>query len=522
MYFCTADADITLLDQLISQETLDMTVTNKADLTGRNALHLALLELTVKEQAAPIVSKHVSNFALNVLKCPEFNVNGKDIQGISPLLYILNYSSWENISVPMDIVKGILHHPLYRVNQQYFDGYVDLLKAAQKLPSLISIKVIEELLNLDSLNVNVLDNKGTALRYIQSVSSSKKSDNKLKQKLRQLILKLIKHESYQDKNQDLLWAAGNCYWGLVEDLLTLPEINVNSTISACKDVKSNGYIGLSPHKSIIKIPHCVKGMTLLHIACKYADKDLAALCKFLQNEEINVNIQDNEGNTALMYAVKHQGPFVVQGILNHPSECDLSLKNHESQTVHDILASLEEVNKDVKTLLKEFRNTNSDHQVSDVVDGQRLKDRSKSVVDFREIKLIKTMRKATSFDVLDEDDEEFEEPTLASVLRMRRKSSIAINQLYQRKLVGNQSFLCENLSPKEVVQNLLKSQVISAKMGEEILSAETRRHIVLKMMSVLLVSGANTYSHFVSALRLTGQGYIADELEQFDPVESIF
>lgn len=508
------NVDFGLLDQLLRNPALDKKVLNTVNLAGRNILHLILQEYSSKTEKEGRY-QNMDNFTHEILSYSHLNVSAKDIEGKSPVCYTLNSGEGR---IPLDIIRKIISHEKYMPNQTYYDGYVDVLRSAQKLPAPVPVTVLSLLLDLEHLDVMVADAKGTILRYVQRaiMESSNNSDNtKLSAELKEIQKKLINHRSFDvnkvfnGKSNDLIWAAGNGYWELAEELFQLSNVDVNTRIGSCTDVKDSGTFVKSK---------CTKGMTVLHVACKYSDKSSNVVCKLLQHDKVDVNIQDSDGHTCLMYAVQHQSLYAVQAILSHPSICDINLKNSQGETVLDIVQKSDSnIDPMIVSIIRQgekFVNTK----------GVKRWGSSRSLDCLLNDDQSTTSDLCKSMDVLDVclDEVDIEEKkTIQNRSRNKQQTSqsMTISDLHHRKLLGNQSFLCEHLSPHEIILHFQKVHIMNREAANSILGAGTRRNIVLKLLSLLLKSSSVFYMQFLGALKLTGQGYIAEELETFDPVD---
>ena len=76
--------------------------------------------------------------------------------------------------------------------------------------------------------------------------------------------------------------------------------------------------------------------TLLH---KCALENAPAMFTLLLDvDKLDMNIQDDDGNTALMYAVHHMDVKVMARLLHNP-QCDVTLLNNKHQSVVDVMTA---------------------------------------------------------------------------------------------------------------------------------------------------------------------------------------
>jgi ankyrin repeat protein len=89
-------------------------------------------------------------------------------------------------------------------------------------------------------------------------------------------------------------------------------------------------------------------MTALHFA---ADKGFDAIVKILVEYGANVNSQDSDGQTPLMYAIICSYQRVIDVLLSS-SAIDLSLTNEDGDSVWDLVANDEEMLTQLKDIEK--------------------------------------------------------------------------------------------------------------------------------------------------------------------------
>ena len=341
------DSKLGILHQLLKFQSLDKTLVNSTDKQGRTVLHLAILQNTFQAHKSHRYSK-IQQLLTEILGNQQLDVNLEDDDGETAFLY-LQKAPMKLVST--DLVEKLIHHSSYKPNEIHLTGSVDIVQVAHQLPE--AAPIMKSLLDLEQLDVNQMDKSlnqsitateikvVTALRYIQKLHKEA-SSQEIREILRQLHCMVLSHPSYSvnllypDGTTDLIWAAGNCGPQLLVRLLAIPSVDINAVVrdGLIEQPKMIRYRSVA---TVIK-PMYKRGMTALHVACRYSDNN-TTVYQILEHPSVDVNIQDSEGYTALMYAIQYKNAGVVKAILGHQTACNLTLKNKHFQTAFDLAST---------------------------------------------------------------------------------------------------------------------------------------------------------------------------------------
>ena len=107
----------------------------------------------------------------------------------------------------------------------------------------------------------------------------------------------------------------------------LPEISFSSVGHATQSGRIDEALELIRQGADPNAKHSCRGMSALHIATINGNKDVVML---LQARDIDINIQDKDGNTALHHAVSSNNLDILKTLLMHKP--DINIQNRIGQT----------------------------------------------------------------------------------------------------------------------------------------------------------------------------------------------
>ena len=114
----------------------------------------------------------------------------------------------------------------------------------------------------------------------------------------------------------------------------LPEISFSSVGHATQSGRIDEALQLIRQGADPNAKHSCKGMAALHIASINGNKDVDRL---LRAKDININIQDKDGNTALHHAVSSNNLDILKILLMHKP--DVNIQNRIGQTPLHVAAA---------------------------------------------------------------------------------------------------------------------------------------------------------------------------------------
>lgn len=257
-----------------------------------------------------------------LLRRPEIDINVPDKNGDTALIYAINLDLYE-------LCKLLISNSKLIINLENSNSNMALIYALKK----DSFKVAELLLKQTEINVNTQDDKRkTALIYA------------IDRNYHNIITLLFKHPKINIDLQDNFGKTPVSYLITFDDFFNR-DYNIRKRQSADKNIK------ILLCRTELKINEKNYWILLLY-AIEYNNIEIAKL--LLDRSEININSQDNKGNTALMYAVEKQNDYIIKLLLNRP-KININLQNREGNTAFVI--GKEIVNKNAKPYNKYPINT---------------------------------------------------------------------------------------------------------------------------------------------------------------------
>jgi len=316
-------------------------------------------------------SEHLANFMKELLIYSEINVNVKDDIGQTPLHYLAKAVPPElkhvyNTKPPVEMFKLLLAHPNIDLNVQDNDGDTILhLALLDKRTDLIDL-----LLRDSAIDLNIKNNKGNApvhhkifYKYIINKFPDKNFDINIKDEYGNTPLHYAK--SYQ-----------------IKSFLLKPNSQVNEpnnegdtpfhySIAHCEYSGGCGGCSSCLHRGkpkkcwregydLSKLTYLInharidinaqnnKGQSPLYYAIYYNRPELVKL--LIDQLSITINIQDNEGNTPLHLAVKKSWyvNHILKLLLTRP-EININIKNNDGYIPLD--CAIKENKPDITKLL---------------------------------------------------------------------------------------------------------------------------------------------------------------------------
>ena len=215
-------------------------------------------------------------------------------------------------------LKEILKHPDIDVNIQDKFGNTALHYAAH----LGYPDIAKQLLEREDLDVNIVNNEGFTAEDLafrktsaKEIAKSIKNHKSYKQSLREYEIKKLLSYIHEYRNSSSFKKA-------LESV-----IDVNTEVDSYKK-------------------------TLLHHACDAFEKRCVDV--LLERPEINVNLQDSEGNTALHYACKQGSIGIVKRLLER-DDIDYTIKNNYGKSAFEYVNYNDPSNIPLVTFLYNFR-----------------------------------------------------------------------------------------------------------------------------------------------------------------------
>jgi E3 ubiquitin-protein ligase mind-bomb len=250
------------------------------DERGRTALHFAIRE---KNKTAVKV----------LLKRDDVDVNLKNNYNQTALHYAC---FWKNM--PIDLFKVILEKSTH-VNAQEEDGDTALHLAIMYK----SATALKELLKRDDVNVNIKNNHSVTALQFASVWKNIPVDL-----FRVILTKLADIINAQDEDgfTALHYAIIGKNRTTVEELLKRDDVNENVNLK-------NNY-----------------NYTILHVASVWKNIPIDLFIKILE-ETTDVNAKDEDGNTALHWAIMSKSKIATNQLLNH-NDVKVTIRNNKNQT----------------------------------------------------------------------------------------------------------------------------------------------------------------------------------------------
>ena len=292
------------LFQIILDKSTDF---NAQDVNGNTALHYAIM--TKSETAVKALLK-------------QKGVNVKNNRDVIALHLVCNCENF-----PMDLFKQILKDT-NDINAQDEDGCTALHYAICKLKSKTAVK---ELLTRSDLEFNVKDNgKHTALHY---ASMWTKIPMDLFKRIIENSADIINAQDVNG-NTALHFAIRTKFETAVKKLLNHKDVDVN--------VANNEKI----------LP--------LHLACICEEDIPMDLFKKILKKTIDINAQDNDGKTALHWAIwKLKSKTKVEELLND-NRVEINVETHENFTTLHFASCWKDIPMDLfKRILKKTTNINA-------------------------------------------------------------------------------------------------------------------------------------------------------------------
>ncbi|XP_034701041.1 protein ACCELERATED CELL DEATH 6-like [Vitis riparia] len=171
---------------------------------------------------------------------------------------------------------------------------------------------------------------------------------KNKEMLEKLLAMKLVHQEHEDGRTPLHCAASIGYLEGVQKLLDQPNCDPYQTDSdgfcPIHVASKGGCLGIvkkllqfSPDSQELLSKH--EGWNFLHVAAKHGKDDIVDFVLKREGLENLINEKDNDGNTPLHLATRHEHPKVVH-YLTWDKRVDLNLVNDEGQTALDIAASM--------------------------------------------------------------------------------------------------------------------------------------------------------------------------------------
>ena len=254
------------------------------------------------------------------------------------------------------------------------------------------------------------------------------------------------------------------------------------------------------------------GETLLH-KCAVAQTPLL-FRQLLDLATLDVNAQDDAGCTALMYAVQHMTLPLVAHLLQLP-HCDVQRRNKKGQTVADVIKASSTVDENVRYLVNVVYSrdvtTTSETLMSSVSVDEQLKFLTRAVQTERQFPQTLKDDVITQISCIRHDIALQTGGRFGSGLRMRDE--------HRRKLIALRAYLCEEVTPRDLMSHLVADGVLTDDMVEELLQERTRRRTCEALLALLPLRGDRAYHSLVAALRAEGMTHVAQSIEEYDDDE---
>lgn len=270
--------------------------------------------------AATRYSKNVNALIQLFLENPRFNINYRFKNGYTAFEFLVRTRHNTSAEYILDNAKNL------EINIKKISKSSKLyLKISNKIQQEVPIEklwwialytqnipALEKLIANKKFNINLRDSTGvTGLMYLAS-----KHGYYFNTELRKTVLKLLQRKDLdinaesKSGNTALLNAITSNYDEVLEFLLKRKDLDINHTR------KHDNYSALN---LVIK------------------NSNIATIKSVLSRKDINVNNQDINGDTPLMFACKNKDKTNIQLLLAH-KKIDLTLKNKAGQTAYDLAA----------------------------------------------------------------------------------------------------------------------------------------------------------------------------------------
>ncbi len=266
----------------------------------------------IDELSLELISESKDGHSENVQKLlqhSKINVNKADDLEKTALI-------WASENGHTEIVQSLLQQPGIDVNKASKANQTALILASLKNQT----EIVQELLKRKDIDVNKANRYGITALIGASFNNHT-----------HIVQELLKHPKIDvnkadiDRNTLLILESFNNHTEIVKELLKRKDIDVNR---ANKDQRTALiYASMNNHTQIVK--ELLKPASIWTSILKY----LPILTRFLR-PEINVNMADKDGYTALIWASYQGHSGIVQELLQKPG-IEVSKKDNEGKTALD-------------------------------------------------------------------------------------------------------------------------------------------------------------------------------------------